>query len=79
MKMKPVFTEKSTANSKKGKYTFWVEQGMTKSKIKSEVGRVFGVDVVRVRTLKVSGRKKAVVELKDGQKLDIFEEKKKKK
>lgn len=77
MKIKPVFTEKSTADAKKGKYTFWVEAGAGKRQIKSEIGQIFNVDVRKVRTLKISGGKKAIVELKEGQKLDIYEKPKK--
>jgi len=77
MKTKPIFTEKSAADSKKGKYTFWVGNGASKSQIKSEIGQAFNVDVVKVRTLKIQGGKKAIVELKEGQKLDIYEKSKK--
>lgn len=90
--IKPIFTEKSMLEAKRGKYTFEVSGDFTKSKIKSEVKSVFNVDVQSVRTINikggtkrnfrgrtvsVKGYKKAVVTLKKGQKLDIFEEKKK--
>jgi ribosomal protein L23 len=50
-----------------------------KPAIKSEVLKTYKVNVVSIKTLKVKGQKKAIVTLKEGQKLDIYEEKKKKK
>jgi len=90
--LKPVFTEKSLKFAKEGKYTFWVDGSADKAGIKSEIARTFGVKVIRIRTIKVGnevgrnakgnkfvkiGGKKAVVTLKDGDKIDIFEETKK--
>ncbi|KKU09339.1 MAG: 50S ribosomal protein L23 [Candidatus Woesebacteria bacterium GW2011_GWB1_45_5] len=89
--LKPVFTEKSLKAAKEGKYTFWVGRNMNKGAIKSEVGSVFGVHVISIKTITVSGehkknqkgkkitvmgRKKAIVTLKDKEKINIFEEKK---
>ena len=89
--IKPVFTEKSLKSAKEGKYTFWVGRNIDKGVIKSEVGNAFGIHVVSIKTISVAGevkrntrgkkitvksRKKAVVTLKDKEKIDIFEEKK---
>jgi large subunit ribosomal protein L23 len=94
MKLKPVITEKSVNEAKKGNYTFFVDKGLTKLEIKREVGRVFGVHVTRVRTVNFRGgvkknytgrkitvpaRKKAIVTLKNKEKIDLFETKESKK
>ena len=87
--IKPIFTEKSIKASKFGNYTFRVEPRMDKKKIAAEIAKIFGVTVVRVRTIKTGGEKgrnargrnfsvkagkKAIVTLKEGDKMDIFEE-----
>ena len=77
--LKQVSTEKATNSAKFGKYTFWVDRNADKGRIKSEVKSTFKVDVVSVKTMNLKGKKKAIVTLKEGQKIDIFEEKKKKK
>lgn len=93
MKLEPVLTEKSMEKARKGDYTFWVNKGMTKYQIKNLVNKVFGVTVINVRTISVAGekkktylgkmrvvkpRKKAIVTLKEKEKIDLFESKKKK-
>lgn len=90
--LKPVFTEKSLKLAKEGKYTFWVDSNSDKIGIKSLIARIFGVHVTSIRTVKKAGEngktargkrfsrldaKKAVITIKDGEKLDIFEESKK--
>lgn len=92
--IKPIFTEKSTRLAKEGKYTFSVDPRMTKYQIKALVNELFDVHVTNIRTVKVSGEsgrnfrgksvnrlpgKKAIVEVKSGEKIDLFEEKKGKK
>jgi large subunit ribosomal protein L23 len=68
-----------------GKYTFEVARDATKPEIREAVERLFGVRVVKVNTLNVPGktkrrgrytyrtpeRKKAVVTLAPGQKIDL--------
>lgn len=88
-KLTPIFTEKSLSEAKKGKYTFRVGKGLTKTKIKKLVEEAFGVTVAKVWTLNESGeqkrtvlgrkrvilpKKKAIVSLKGKDKIDIFEE-----
>lgn len=90
--LKPIFTEKSLKLAKEGKYTFLVEMSMEKPSIKAEIGRAFGVHVTQVKTVvghseskrNTKGRKfstksvkKAIVTLKSGEKIDIYEETKK--
>ena len=75
-----------------GNYTFRVEPRMDKKRIAVEIAKIFGVKVIRVRTIKTGGEKgrnargrnfsnlagkKAIVTLKEGDKIDIFEEGKK--
>jgi large subunit ribosomal protein L23 len=90
--IKPVFTEKSLKSAKIGKYTFWVDRAMAKNSIKAEISKLFGVTVIDIKTILNKGekgrnmrgvkfstqlRKKAIVTLKDKEKIDIFEESKK--
>jgi len=90
--LKPIFTEKSLREAKARNYTFRVDGGLSKNQIAAKVAQLFGVKVVSVRTSRIgaeSGRnargrrfstvgiKKAIVGVKDGDKIDIFEEGKK--
>ena len=92
MKLKPVLTEKSLREAKKGNYTFMVDRLMNKKQIKRAVEEIFGVEVARVRTMNlkdvikkdylrrkkvIKGGKKAIVTLKGKGKIDLFEERKK--
>lgn len=94
MKLVPVMTEKSLKDTKKGGFTFWMVKTMNKYQIKAVVEKAFGVHVVSVKTVnskagkkrnvrgqvqKIKGAKKAVVFLKEGEKIGLFEEEKKKK
>ncbi|MBC7346187.1 MAG: 50S ribosomal protein L23 [Clostridia bacterium] len=85
--IRPVVTEKSTRLMAENKYTFFVHPRATKVEIRRAVEELFGVHVVQVNTLKVRGkqrrlgrrigrtpdRKKAVVTLKPGDKIEIIE------
>lgn len=92
MKLEPIITEKSMKDAGRGRYTFLVGRNLDKRKIKKLVEDTFGVEVVQIRTSKVPGQrkrtiqggykiiptqKKAVVTLKENQKIDLFEERKK--
>lgn len=86
---KPIKTEKSFASAAKGVFTFLVDLKATKKDIKKAVEREFNVHVVSVKTaimkgkvknagrkkMKIAGsdRKKAFVELKKDEKIDLFE------
>lgn len=93
MRLEPVLTEKSMKLAEDGVYTFYVDTGLTKDRIKNLVNSTFDVHVVRVRTIKVPGeskrnirgykkvvnpRKKALVSLQEKEKIDLFEVKSKK-
>ena len=86
---RPVITEQSMAESENKKYVFEVDRGATKIEIAKAVEEVFGVKVVKVNTLHVTGKlkrtgrypagrqsswKKAVVTLSDDSKsIEFFE------
>jgi large subunit ribosomal protein L23 len=83
---KPWVTEKSGMMNAGAKYTFLVEDGAAKPEIKKAIKAIYKVDVVSVNVINKPtkqrhigrGRKsnkdayrKAIVTLKDGQKIDI--------
>jgi len=91
MKIKPVLTEKSMGLAKAGKYTFWVDPGLTKGQLKAQIAKLFEVKVVEIKTITIKGgvkknfkghvqgktvKKKAIVSLAKDQKIDLFEEQK---
>ena len=83
---RPIITEKSFQEAAKGFYTFEVDRKANKNQIREAVEKQFKVEVVLVRTLNYKGKKrkfgkkrmevqtsafkKALVELKEGQKID---------
>jgi large subunit ribosomal protein L23 len=86
--VRPVVTEKSSAAYQLRKeYAFEVHPGANKHQIREALHQLFGVTAVRVRTMQVrrdtvvrgrtrglTGRwKKAIVILKDGETLPVFE------
>jgi large subunit ribosomal protein L23 len=85
--LRPVVSEKSYELIQENKYTFKVHQDAHKTQIRQAVEELFDVTVVRVNVLKVQpkpkrrgltrgirpGWKKAIVELKAGDKIEIFE------
>jgi len=86
---KPLITEKAMKIAQDNRYTFIVDQKANKGQIKEAVRRFLKVEPIRVWTMKVKGEerwssgrrrkikmanfKKAIVELKKGQKLDFYE------
>lgn len=73
--MKPVITEKSMAQTTQNSYTFQVARRASKSQIKKAVEEKFKVEVVGIRTMNVKKKtqwKKAIIELKKGQKIEGF-------
>ena len=83
----PIVSEKSYAASVRGSYTFRVHNDAHKTQIRQAVEELFDVHVVRVNVLKVQakpkrrgaikgtrqGWKKAVVQLRAGDTIEIFE------
>ena len=54
----PLVTEKISALNDKGKYGFIVEETANKVEIKNAVEKMYGVNVERVNTINVLGKKK---------------------
>ena len=54
----PLVTEKVSALNEKGKYGFIVDINANKVEIKQAVEKMYGVNVERVNTLSVMGKKK---------------------
>lgn len=85
--LRPVITEKSTLLHDKGRYIFEVSPKASKPDIKSAVEQAFNVHVASVNIVKLPGKKKrygprfskpspvkkAVVTLRSGEKIQIFE------
>jgi large subunit ribosomal protein L23 len=85
--IRPVVSEKSYELIQENKYTFRVHEDAHKTQVRQAVEELFDVTVVRVNILKVQpkpkrrgltrgmrpGWKKAIVELKAGDKIEIFE------
>lgn len=87
--VRPVISEKSMQDAGKGKFTFVVAQFATKTMIKHAVSEMFTVNVTHVITRIQKGKtkrtgtrrmektlsswKKAVVTLKSGEKISLFE------
>ena len=84
---KPVITEKSTALQSSGKYVFEVSKTANKAQVKEAVEKAFKVTVIGVNVMVVKGklrrvgrgttvtpsRKRAIVTLKAGDKIELVE------
>lgn len=85
--IKPIVTEKSKALMEERKYTFRVPLSATKIQIRQAVEQIFKVKVQAVNTMRYEGKmkrlgrtqgrrsdwKKAVVTLKPGETIELFE------
>ncbi len=83
---KAIITEKATDLQKYGKYAFMVQPAATKNEIKKAVKDIYHVDVVTVNIInrppktkrfrnivtKKGAYKKAIVTLKEGQKIEVI-------
>jgi len=83
----PILSEKSYAGTTRGSYTFRVHSSAHKTQIRQAVEELFGVKVERVNVIKVQSKpkrrgvfkgarpawKKAVVQLRAGDTIEIFE------
>lgn len=88
--IKPIITEKAFLAQNENKYCFQVAKKATKNQIKEAIEKFFNVKVVKINILNVKGKKKrllrrwkeiklgdwkkAIVQLKEGDKIDIFPE-----
>jgi large subunit ribosomal protein L23 len=55
---RPLVTEKVSSLNEKGKYGFIVDREANKVEIKNAVEKMYGVNVAKVNTLSVMGKKK---------------------
>ena len=83
--LRPVITEKSMEQYAYNKYTFYVDPRANKVQIRNAIQEIFDVTVTKVTTTTVNGkmrrrgrivgftanRKKAVVTLKEGDKIEV--------
>lgn len=58
--IRPVISERSFDLMEQGKYTFEVAKSAPKEEIAAAIEKIFGVHVVKVNTMNVSGKKKRV-------------------
>jgi large subunit ribosomal protein L23 len=84
---RPLITEKGSILQKQGKYLFKVASNATKTQVKQAVEKSFDVTVIKVNVITVPGKmrrlgrgifktpswKKALVTLKVGDKIELFE------
>ena len=84
---RPLITEKSTVIQAEGKYVFEVAINANKPQVKQAVEKAFKVEVTAVNMVKMPGKrrrlgrrmlparpwKKAIVTLREGDKIDLFE------
>ena len=84
---RPLVTEKSTRLSESGKYVFEVDKRASKDQVKAAVEKAFKVGVVSVNMVRMPGEvkrmgrravahpswKKAIVTLREGDKIQFFE------
>ena len=84
---RPIITEKSTLLQDQGKYAFEVAPKANKQEVREAVERAFDVNVSAVNIVRTRGKlkrrgsrlvatrswKKAIVTLKSGQKIELFE------
>jgi large subunit ribosomal protein L23 len=84
---KPLITEKSYSLLNENKYTFLVDPKANKTEIRQAIEKIFKVKVEKVNTMNVKGklkrvrtawgktpdRKKAIVKLRQGDKIEGFE------
>ena len=84
---RPIISERTMDLLAENKYTFEVDIKATKPQIREAVEQIFNVDVEKVNTMRVRGKKrrmgrnegkrpdwkKAIVTLKEGQRIELFE------
>ena len=85
--MRPVLSEKAVMGIADSKYAFYVHPKANRTQIKDAIEQVFSVDVVKINLINVRGkvkslgrysgrrpaRKKAIVTLKPGQRIQELE------
>jgi large subunit ribosomal protein L23 len=85
--VEPWITEESTRIAQENKYIFKVSADADKNEVKRAIEEVYGVKVISVNTVTIpakkrtrgrkigwkSGHKKAIVTVKEGDKIELFE------
>lgn len=85
--IKPLITEKATNLGMENKYIFEVNQKANKIEVKKAIESLYGVEPIKVNIINMGGKevrygktqgktkdiKKAIITLKEGDKIDIFE------
>lgn len=87
--IKPHITEKTVKHTSRGVFTFLIKKEARKEQIKTLIEKLFNVNVVSIKTISIKGEvkknlrsntyysknniKKALVQLKKGQKIDLFD------
>jgi len=83
---RPLLSEKANSAMEQGRYTFEVDASATKMEIRAAIKEMYNVDAVKINTALHQGRdrafkhgvmtgkfsKKAIVRLKDGQRIELF-------
>ena len=83
--LSPLVTEKSTNLSEQNKIVFKVPNGANKKNLKTNIEKIFKVNVIKINTINLKGKtkmvrnkktfkpgsKKAIVTLKKGQSIDL--------
>jgi large subunit ribosomal protein L23 len=83
----PIVSEDAMAKNKLGKYVFEVRDGSNKKEVAKAIEALYGVNVVKVNVIKnkpkshnfrmipgkKGGKKKAIVTIKSGQEIKLFE------
>jgi large subunit ribosomal protein L23 len=85
--LKPLISEKAVAMMGEGKYSFKVRLDANRTQIKDAIQEIFNVTVLNVNTMRQHGKtrrvgkfqgrrsdwKRAIVKLKDGDSIKVFE------
>jgi large subunit ribosomal protein L23 len=85
--IEPLVTEAATVLVEQNKYVFKIAQRATKLQVQNAVEKIYNVKVEKVNTVSIprkfrsrgripgwkSGYRKAIVTLKEGNKIDVFE------
>jgi large subunit ribosomal protein L23 len=85
--IEPVVTEKSNIRREQHKYTFKVDARANKKQIMKAIGELFNVKPITCNIMNIKGKpkrvrykrgytstwKKAIITLREGEKIDIFE------
>lgn len=83
--LEPLITEKSTGGKEQGRYSFRVHAGANKNSVREAVEKIFNVHVTKINTQILPGKwkrvrvrpgltaewKKAIVTLKEGEKIEF--------